>query len=127
MDGPPAILLKGADGMAKQSKPTQRIVRVENEHQTSNGKFYELSIIPLPRDLFTTAWRLLKDHCGFFLKETKRWYCPVDRWGEYSTSLIELSVELDAEEAESEVGLSGVSRELYEAHIAPSGQGRVHA
>jgi len=77
-------------------------------------------VIPLPRDLFIAAWQLLREHGGFFLKETKRWYCPVDKWDQFSASLQELNAALDSEESESDVGLSGVSRELYEAHKAAS-------
>jgi hypothetical protein len=98
----------------------QRIVSIENTHTTSNGTFHVLVVVPLPRDLFTQAWHLLKSHRGFFLKETKRWYCPVDTWDDYSESLRELSLRLDAEEGLSEVGLSGVARELYEAQKAGS-------
>jgi len=113
--------------MGTQNRPTQRIVHIENEYQTSSGKFYELRVIPLPHALFTVAWQLLKDHRGFFLKETKRMYCPVEKWDDYSGSLVGISLALDAEEAESEVGLSGVSREIYEAHIAASGSGGADA
>jgi len=96
----------------------QRIVSIENTHETSNGTFHVLVVIPLPHHLFIAAWQLLKEHGGFFLKETKRWYCPVDKWEQYNASLQELDAALDSEESKSEVGLVGIASELYEAHKA---------